>query len=89
MISTGQVFYLGAALLAGKPQIKVQGDWISVRAEVLALEFRVHANQRQHVVRAGRQAGEFVGVAPAHALHKTGMIGAAIGQRQLGQGVHI
>jgi metallo-beta-lactamase family protein len=28
----------GAALLAGKPQIKVQGDWISVRAEVLALD---------------------------------------------------
>jgi metallo-beta-lactamase family protein len=28
----------GAALLAGKPQIKVQGDWISARAEVLALD---------------------------------------------------
>jgi metallo-beta-lactamase family protein len=25
-------------LLAGKPQIKVQGGWISVRAEVLALD---------------------------------------------------
>jgi metallo-beta-lactamase family protein len=28
----------GAALLAGKPRIKVQGDWISARAEVLALD---------------------------------------------------
>jgi len=28
----------GAALLAGKPQIKVQGDWIGVHAEVLALD---------------------------------------------------
>ena len=28
----------GAALLAGKPQIKVQGDWIAARAEVLALD---------------------------------------------------
>ncbi len=28
----------GAALLAGKPQIKVQGDWITARAEVLALD---------------------------------------------------
>ena len=35
------------------------------------------------------QVGQFVGVAPAHALHKTGMISAAIGQRQLGQCVHI
>jgi metallo-beta-lactamase family protein len=28
----------GAALLAGKPQIKVQGDWITARAEVIALD---------------------------------------------------
>jgi metallo-beta-lactamase family protein len=28
----------GAALLAGKPQIKVHGDWISARAEVMALD---------------------------------------------------
>ncbi len=28
----------GAALLAGKPQIKVQGDWITARAEVLSLD---------------------------------------------------
>jgi metallo-beta-lactamase family protein len=28
----------GAALLAGKTQIKVQGDWVPVRAEVLALD---------------------------------------------------
>jgi metallo-beta-lactamase family protein len=28
----------GAALLAGKPQIKVHGDWIGARAEVLALD---------------------------------------------------
>jgi len=28
----------GAALLAGKPQLKLQGDWIAARAEVLALD---------------------------------------------------
>lgn len=28
----------GAALLAGKPQIKLQGDWVPVRAEVQALD---------------------------------------------------
>jgi metallo-beta-lactamase family protein len=37
----------GAALLAGKPRIKVQGDWISARAEVLALDgLSGHADQQ-------------------------------------------